>query len=127
MLRIPKEPKILESIGPGSAHQRKRQEKMSYYRTVTVYHLPERRSEGVAKLRELCQLLNNRDAVTEILTNFAGDSFRIHVVSRFATLAQFEALNAWAATDAGYQLWLQSVQDLFDWQRTETQLYKVVH
>lgn len=72
-------------------------------------------------------MLSNRGALTEILTNFAGDTFRIHVVSRFATLAQFEALNDWAATDAAYQLWLQSVQDLFDWQRTETQLYRVVH
>lgn len=99
---------------------------MSYYRTVTVYHLPERRTEGIEKLKLLSELLNNYGAATEILTNFAGDSFRIHVVSQFQTLAQFEALNAWAAADASYQSWLQSVQDLFDWNRTETNLYMVV-
>lgn len=99
---------------------------MSYYRTVTVYHLPERRTEGIQKLKLLSELLNNYGATTEILTNFAGDSFRIHVVSQFQTLAQFESLNAWAAADAHYQSWLQSVQDLFDWNRTETNLYAVV-
>ncbi|WP_420645162.1 hypothetical protein [Candidatus Leptofilum sp.] len=99
---------------------------MSYYRAVTVYHLPERRAEGIEKLKQLSQLLNNFGATTEILTNFAGDSFRIHVVSRFETLAQFEALNAWAATDAAYQTWLQSVQDLFDWNRTQTNLYTII-
>lgn len=99
---------------------------MGYYRTVTVYHLPERRTEGIEKLKLLSQLLNQYGATTEILTNFAGDSFRIHVVSRFETLAQFEALNIWAATDATYQAWLQSVQDLFDWNRTETNLFKVI-
>ncbi len=77
-------------------------------------------------LKELSQLLNNYGATTEILTNFAGDSFRIHVVSRFQTLAQFEALNTWAATDSTYQAWLQSVQDLFDWNRTQTHLYQVI-
>ena len=100
---------------------------MTYYRTVTVYHLPERKAEGVAKLKELSQLLNQYGASTEILTNFAGDSFRIHVVSRFRTLAQFEALNVWAVADATYQSWLQSVQDLFDWNRTETNLYMVIN
>ncbi|WP_420630097.1 hypothetical protein [Candidatus Leptofilum sp.] len=99
---------------------------MSYYRTVTVYHLPERRSEGIEKLKSLCQLLNNYGAKTEILTNFAGDSFHIHVVSRFDTLVQFEALNAWAATNPEYQSWLQSVQDLFDWNRTQTNLYTII-
>ena len=99
---------------------------MSYYRTVTVYHLPERRKEGIEKLQLLSQMLNKYGTPTEILTNFAGDSFRIHVASRFETLAQFEALNAWAATDATYQAWLQSVQDLFDWNRTETNLYAVL-
>ncbi|MCB8937626.1 MAG: hypothetical protein H6654_11610 [Ardenticatenaceae bacterium] len=99
---------------------------MSYYRTVTVYHLPERRVEGIEKLKLLCQILKNYGANTEILTNFAGDSFRIHVVSHFETLTQFEALNKWAARDAAYQAWLQSVQDLFDWNRTETNLYTVL-
>ncbi|MBK8900149.1 MAG: hypothetical protein IPM53_03110 [Anaerolineaceae bacterium] len=99
---------------------------MSYYRTVTVYHLPERRMEGIEKLKLLCQLLNNFGANTEILTNFAGDSFRIHVVSHFETLAQFEALNEWAAGNAAYQNWLQSVQDLFDWNRTQTNLYTII-
>ncbi|MCA9917108.1 MAG: hypothetical protein KC445_04105 [Anaerolineales bacterium] len=51
---------------------------------------------------------------------------RIHVVSHFETLAQFEAINHWAASDAAYQSWLQSVQDLFDWNRTETNLYTVL-
>ncbi len=99
---------------------------MSYYRTVTVYHLPERRTEGIEKLKLLCQLLKSYGTSTEILTNFAGDSFRIHVVSCFETLAQFEALNNWAASDAAYQRWLQSVQDLFDWNRTETNLYTII-
>ena len=99
---------------------------MSYYRTITVYHLPDRREEGVEKLKKLCRLLNEYGAPTEILTNFAGDSFRIHVVSRFGTLAEFEAMNAWAATDPAYQTWLQSVQDLFDWNRTETNLYAIL-
>ena len=99
---------------------------MSYYRTVTVYHLPERRTEGIKKLKLLSQLLNNYGATTEILTTFAGDSFRIHVVSQFETLAQFEALNTWATEDTNYQAWLQSVQDLFDWNRTETNLYTII-
>ena len=99
---------------------------MGYYRIVTVYHLPERRNEGIEKLKQLCHLLNSYGATTEILSNFAGDSFRIHVVSHFVTLAQFEALNSWAATDADYQGWLQSVQDLFDWNRTEITLYTVI-
>ena len=99
---------------------------MGYYRTVTVYHLPERRAEGVEKLKLLCHLLKDYGANTEILTNFAGDSFRIHVVSHFETLAQFEELNNWAATDSAYQSWLQSVQDLFDWKRTETNLYTII-
>lgn len=99
---------------------------MGYYRTVTMYHLPERRTEGIEKLKLLSQLLNNYGARTEILNNFAGDSFRIHVVSHFETLAQFEALNNWAAADSAYQAWLQSVQDLFDWNRTETNLYTII-
>lgn len=99
---------------------------MSYYRTVTIYHLPERRREGIEKLKQLCQLLNNYGASSEILTNFAEDSLRIHVVSRFDTLAQFEALNAWATTNPNYQRWLQSIQDLFDWNRTQTNLYTII-
>ncbi|GJM40994.1 MAG: hypothetical protein DHS20C20_12760 [Ardenticatenaceae bacterium] len=99
---------------------------MRYYRTVTVYHLPERRAEGIEKLKNLCQLLTEYGANTEILTNFAGDTFRIHVVSHFETLTKFEALNSWAATDSAYQSWLQSVQDLFDWNRTETNLYTII-
>lgn len=99
---------------------------MSYYRTVTVYYLPQRQLEGMKKLKALAQMMNEIGAPTEILTNFAGDNFRIHVVSRFETLAQFEALNSWAATDAAYQTWLQSAQDLFDWNRTETNLYSVL-
>jgi hypothetical protein len=99
---------------------------MSYYRTVTVYYLPQRQREGIKKLKELVQMMNDYNAPTEILTNFAGDNGRLHVVSHFQSLAQFEALNAWAATDATYQNWLQSVQDLFDWNRTQTNLYQVV-
>ncbi|MCA9944319.1 MAG: hypothetical protein KC449_12610 [Anaerolineales bacterium] len=99
---------------------------MSYYRAITMYHLPERRTEGIEKLKSLCQLLKGYGANTKILTNFAGDSFRIHLVSHFETLAQFEALSAWAVTDATYQAWLQSVQDLFDWSQTQTHLYQVI-
>ncbi len=99
---------------------------MSYYRVVTVYHLPERRSEGIEKLKSLSKLLNQFGATTEILTNYAGEHFRIHAVSQFETLTQFESLNVWALNNPEYQSWLQSVQDLFDWNRTETNLYQVV-
>lgn len=99
---------------------------MGYFRTVTVCHLPERRAEGVQKLKEFCHLLNRFGATTEICTNIAGGGSRIHLVSHFETLAQFEALSAWAVTDATYQAWLQSVQDLFDWSQTQTHLYQVI-
>ena len=99
---------------------------MSYYRTVTVYHLPERREEGIDKIKLLRKLLNEYGAPTEILVNSAGGRLHLHVVSRFETIAQFETLNSWATIDEAYQSWLQSVQSLFDWNRTETKMYRTL-
>lgn len=99
---------------------------MSYYRSVTIYYAPEKRLEGIEKLKQLAQILSGYGAPTEVLANFSGEHSRIHLVSRFQTLAQFEALNARAGADSAYQVWLQSVQAIFDWNRTTTQLFVVL-
>lgn len=99
---------------------------MRFYRTVTVYFLPERQLEGIQKLKELAHLMDEYDVPTELLSSFASETFCVHVVSRFETSSQFEAVNAWATTSNRYQQWLQSVQDLFDWSQTQTNLYTIL-